>query len=108
MRRAKGEGAICRRKDGLWVARYVAAGKRRYIYGKTKKAVADKLRELVEEVVDHESPDRRLGADTSSLHGVVSVLVPLSTILSTALVPRVAVFSMASSAVVSFVLSPCV
>ena len=34
MRRAQGEGAIYRRKDRLWVARYVAAGKRKYLYGR--------------------------------------------------------------------------
>lgn len=45
MRRSKGEGSIYKRKDGSWVAQYEAGGKRRYFYGKTKKAVADKLRE---------------------------------------------------------------
>ena len=45
MRRSRGEGSIYRRKDGLWVARYEAAGKRKYLYGKTRKIVADKLRE---------------------------------------------------------------
>ncbi len=49
MRRSKGEGAIYRRKTGakkgLWVAEYKVGTKRRYLYGKTRKAVADKLRE---------------------------------------------------------------
>src|SRR5215212_6277336 len=45
MRRSRGEGSIYRRKDGMWVAQYEVAGKRRYLYGKTKKAVTDKLRE---------------------------------------------------------------
>jgi len=49
VRRSKGEGAIYRRKTGakkgLWVAEYSVGKKRRYFYGKTKKAVADKLRE---------------------------------------------------------------
>lgn len=49
MRRSKGEGAIYRRKTGakkgLWVAEYKAGSKKKYLYGKTKKAVADKLRD---------------------------------------------------------------
>ena len=45
LRRSRGDGSIYRRKDGLWVARYEAAGKRKYLYGKTRKIVADKLRE---------------------------------------------------------------
>lgn len=47
MRRSKGEGSVYKRKDGLWVARYEAAGKRKYLYGKTKKIVTDKLRDRV-------------------------------------------------------------
>ena len=45
MRRSRGEGSIYRRMDGLWVARYEAAGRRKYLYGKTRKAGAVKLRE---------------------------------------------------------------
>ncbi len=45
MRRPKGEGSVYKRKDGLWVARYEAAGKRKYLYGKAKKTVTDRLRE---------------------------------------------------------------
>jgi hypothetical protein len=45
LRSSRGEGSVYQRKDGLWVARYVAAGKRKYVYGKSKKAVTDKLRE---------------------------------------------------------------
>src|SRR5215207_10199490 len=44
LRRSRGEGSIYRRKDGLWVTRYKAAGRRKYLYRKTRKAVADKLR----------------------------------------------------------------
>jgi hypothetical protein len=44
LRRSRGEGSIYRTKDGSWVARYEATGRRRYLYGKTKKAVTDKLR----------------------------------------------------------------
>ena len=42
-RREKGEGSIYRRKDGRWVGEYEVDGKRRYIYGKTRKEVAGKL-----------------------------------------------------------------
>jgi integrase len=49
MRRSSGEGSVYQRKTGpkkgLWVAEYRVAGKRRYLYGKTKKAVTDNLRE---------------------------------------------------------------
>ena len=49
VRRSKGEGAIYRRKTGpkkgLWVAEYKVGTKRKYLYGKTKKAVTDKLKE---------------------------------------------------------------
>jgi integrase len=42
-RRGRGEGSIYRRKDGSWVAQYTTGDKRRYIYGKTKKEVAERL-----------------------------------------------------------------
>ena len=46
-RRGNGEGSIYRRKDGRWVGQYMvhtAEGtKYRYIYGKTRQAVAEKL-----------------------------------------------------------------
>jgi integrase len=45
LRRSRGEGSAYRRKDGLWVTRYEAAGRRKYLYRKTRKVVADKLRE---------------------------------------------------------------
>jgi len=49
MRRSRGEGAIYQRKTGpkkgLWVAEYKVGTKRKYLYGKTKKAVTDKLKE---------------------------------------------------------------
>jgi integrase len=47
MRRSRGEGSVYKRKDGLWVAQYEVGGKRRYLYGKTKKAVTDRLREKI-------------------------------------------------------------
>ena len=42
-RRGRGEGSIYRRKDGRWVGQYEVGGKRRYVYGKTRKEVASKL-----------------------------------------------------------------
>jgi integrase len=48
-RRGRGEGSIYRRKDGRWVAQYEVGGKRRYIYGKTRKEVATKLTKAMAE-----------------------------------------------------------
>ena len=46
-RRGNGEGTITRRKDGRWEGRYVVhtdkGARRRVLYGKTRKEVADKL-----------------------------------------------------------------
>ena len=42
-RRGRGEGSIYRRKDGRWVGQYEVGGKRRCVYGKTRKEVASKL-----------------------------------------------------------------
>lgn len=46
-RRGNGEGSISRRKDGRWEARYtvqtVKGWKRKVLYGKTRKEVAEKL-----------------------------------------------------------------
>jgi integrase len=46
-RRGNGEGSITRRRDGRWEARYTAhtpsGPKRKAVYGKTRKEVADKL-----------------------------------------------------------------
>ena len=46
-RRGRGEGSIYRRKDGWWVGQYEVGGKRRYVYGKTRKEVASKLTKAV-------------------------------------------------------------
>jgi len=46
-RRGKGEGSIYRRKDGRWVGQYEADGKRRYVYGKTRKSVAGMLTKAI-------------------------------------------------------------
>jgi Phage integrase, N-terminal SAM-like domain len=54
-RRSANEGSIYRRKkDGLWVAQYLVdtpegKTKRKYIYGKKRKDVADKLAEVQKE-----------------------------------------------------------
>jgi integrase len=48
-RRGRGEGSIYRRKDGSWVAQYTVGGKRRYIYGKTRKDVAARLNKAIAE-----------------------------------------------------------
>jgi len=46
LRRSRGEGSIYKRKDGSWVAQYRDGSKKRYLYGKNRKAVADRLREV--------------------------------------------------------------
>jgi integrase len=46
-RRGRGEGSIYRRKDDRWVGQYEVGGKRRYVYGKTRKEVACKLTKAV-------------------------------------------------------------
>jgi integrase len=49
-RRGRGEGSICQRADGIWTAvistGYTSNGKRRrkWVYGKTKAIVLDKLK----------------------------------------------------------------
>src|SRR5829696_10231914 len=54
-RRSANEGSIYRRKrDGLWVAQYLVdtpegKTKRKYIYGKKRKDVADKLAEVLKD-----------------------------------------------------------
>ena len=52
-RRGNGEGSIYRRKDGRWVGQYTAhtaeGPKARYIYGKTRQAVAEKLAKAISE-----------------------------------------------------------
>ncbi len=46
-RRTKGEGSIAKRSDGRWQGAYQDNGKRRYVYGKTRKEAAAKLREAL-------------------------------------------------------------
>jgi integrase len=45
-RRANGEGSILQRKDGRWQGSLGVAGKRRTVYGKTRKEVADRIARL--------------------------------------------------------------
>lgn len=45
-KRANGEGSIRRRADGNWEGRYVANGKRHSVYGRSQKAVREKLTEI--------------------------------------------------------------
>lgn len=49
-RRSKGEGSIVKRSDGRWQGAYQDNGKRRYVYGKTRKEAAAKLREAIRDV----------------------------------------------------------
>jgi len=46
-KRGDGEGSIYQREDGRWCAQASIAGRRRTIYGKTRKAVQAKLRALL-------------------------------------------------------------
>ena len=48
-RRGKGEGSIYRRKDGRWVGQYEVNGKRRYVYGRIRREVAEKLSNAIAE-----------------------------------------------------------
>lgn len=54
-KRGNGEGSIGKRKDGRWMARYTvhtAKGpKRKYIYGRTRQEVAEKLSKAVSDRV---------------------------------------------------------
>jgi integrase len=57
LRRSRGEGSVYQRRDGLWVGRYEAAGRRKYVYGKSKKAVTDKLRERLSSGLANLAPE---------------------------------------------------
>ena len=56
-RRSNGEGSLSKRKDGRWQAAYTLNGKRHYLYGKTRKEVAGKLRETLAESAGAYYPD---------------------------------------------------
>jgi integrase len=65
-RRVKGEGSVYRRKDGRVVGEYVDAnGRRRYVSGKTKAEVRQKLRKLLadrDEGIAYDSENLTVGA----------------------------------------------
>lgn len=45
MRRARGDGSVYQRENGMWVGAYILPnGKRTYVYGRSKSAVAEKIR----------------------------------------------------------------
>jgi integrase len=46
-RGGRGEGSTYGRKDDLWVAQYTVGEKKRYVYGKTRKDVANKLSKAI-------------------------------------------------------------
>lgn len=56
-RRSNGEGPLAKRKDGRRQAAYTVAGKRHYVYGKTRREVAKKLKEALSEVAGAYYPD---------------------------------------------------
>jgi len=47
VRRSNGEGSIAKRRDGKWSAAYIVGGKRKYLYWKTRKEAATKLRDAM-------------------------------------------------------------
>jgi integrase len=48
--RGRGEGSITRRKDGRWQGAYSHRDKRHYIYGKTRRDVADRLADTLRDI----------------------------------------------------------
>jgi integrase len=50
-RRSNGEGSLCRRKDGRWMARIQVEGVRRCAYGATRREAAAKLDALRQQLV---------------------------------------------------------
>lgn len=45
-RRGNGEGSIVQRSDDRWCGAIVVAGKRRYVYDKTRREVQLKVRKI--------------------------------------------------------------
>ena len=52
-KKANGEGSICRRSDGRYMARYTANGKRMTIYGATHKEVRTKLNAILNDIAQN-------------------------------------------------------
>lgn len=51
-KRSNSGGSVLKRKDGRRCAAYTVGGKRKYLYGKTRKEVAGKLREALAKTCD--------------------------------------------------------
>ncbi|MFI5282597.1 MAG: N-terminal phage integrase SAM-like domain-containing protein, partial [Candidatus Dormibacterales bacterium] len=52
-RRGNGEGTILKRADGRWVAAIIFDGyRRKWIYGKTRRDVSDRLRKIRSDVAE--------------------------------------------------------
>ena len=51
-RRGNGEGTILRRADGRWAAGIVVEYRRKWIYGKTRREVADLLRKVQGDIAE--------------------------------------------------------
>jgi hypothetical protein len=51
MSRSWGEGTIVERADGRWAASLQVGGKRHWLYGKSRRDVADKLKALQQQQV---------------------------------------------------------
>lgn len=49
-KKANGEGSICKRSDGRYMARYTVNGKRKAIYGATHEEVRNKLNEVLNDI----------------------------------------------------------
>jgi len=45
--RSSGEGSLFQRHDGLWQGSLRVGGKRKYVYGKTRKQAAERLQKLI-------------------------------------------------------------
>lgn len=48
-KRSNGEGSIFKRTDGRWCAAYYVGTKRKFVYGKTQKAVKERLEQIKQE-----------------------------------------------------------
>ena len=56
-KRANGEGSIYKKKSGLWCGQVVLpTGKRRTLYGKTRRAVSQKIAEIRSDPTNVPSP----------------------------------------------------
>jgi integrase len=82
-RRANYEGSIYRRSDGRWAAALMLDGRRKWVYGKTRQEVADRLRELQQQASRQgmlADPGRRTVADLLDawLEAVAPILKPRS------------------------------